>query len=99
MLVYYRKPLPVAVPRYDHRMQELRHITTDPAVMGGKARIRGMRVTVGMIVEAVASGRSNTDLLADFPYLEEDDIREALTYAASLAQGREVQMASCLKSY
>ncbi len=66
---------------------------------GGKARIRGMRVTVGMIVEAVASGRSITDLLADFPYLEEEDIREALTYAASLAQGREVQMASCLKSY
>ncbi len=62
--------------------------------MSGKACIRGMRVTVGMIVEAVAAGRSIADLLADFPYLEEEDIREALAYAASLAQGREVQLAS-----
>jgi uncharacterized protein (DUF433 family) len=75
-------------------VQELRRITIDPAVMSGKACIRGMRVTVGMIVEAVAAGRSIADLLADFPYLEEEDIREALTYAASLAQGREVQLAS-----
>jgi len=62
-------------------MQELRRITIDPTVMGGKACIRGMRVTVGMIVDAIAAGRSFTDLLADFPYLEEEDIREALTYA------------------
>jgi uncharacterized protein (DUF433 family) len=75
-------------------VQELRRITIDPAVMGGKACIRGMRVTVGMIVEAVAARRNVADLLADFPYLEEEDIREALTYAASLAQGREVQLAS-----
>jgi uncharacterized protein (DUF433 family) len=66
----------------------------NPAVMGGKACIRGMRVTVGMIVEAVGAGRSIENLLADFPYLEEEDIRQALTYAASLAQGREVQLAS-----
>ncbi len=75
-------------------MQELPRITVDPAVMTGKPCIRGMRVTVGMIVEAVASGRSVSDLLADFPYLEEEDIREALTYAARLAQGREIQFAS-----
>jgi len=62
--------------------------------MGGKPRIRGMRVTVGMIVEAIAVGRSVPDLLADFPYIEEDDIREALSYAARLAQGREIQLAS-----
>ncbi len=53
-----------------------------------------MRVTVGMIVEAIAVGRSSADLLADFPYLEEEDIREALSFAASLAQGREVRLAS-----
>ena len=75
-------------------MQELRRITIDPEVMGGKPCIRGMRVTVGMIVEAVAAGRTVQDLLADFPYLEEQDIREALSYAASLAQGREVRLAS-----
>src|SRR5260370_39236846 len=46
--------------------------------MGGKPCIRGMRVTVGMIVEAIASGRTFEDLLADYPYLEEQDIRERL---------------------
>jgi uncharacterized protein (DUF433 family) len=61
--------------------------------MGGKPCIRGMRVTVGMIVEAIAAGRSVPDLLADFPYLEEEDIREALCYAARLAQGREIRLA------
>ena len=61
--------------------------------MGGKPCIRGMRVTVGMVVESVAAGRTVPELLADFPYLEEEDIREALTYAASLAQGREVRLA------
>lgn len=81
-------------PGYDEDVQELRRITVDPAVMGGKPCIRGMRVTVGMIVEAMAAGRSIPELLADFPYLEEQDIREALAYAASLAQGREVRLAS-----
>jgi uncharacterized protein (DUF433 family) len=80
--------------RYDEYVQELRRITIDPAVMGGKPCIRGMRVTVGMIVEAISAGRNIPDLLADFPYLEEADIREALAYAASLAQGREVRLAS-----
>ncbi len=46
--------------------------------MGGKPCIRGMRVTVGMIVEALGAGRSEAELLADFSYLEEADIREAL---------------------
>jgi len=53
-----------------------------------------MRVTVGMIVEALAAGRSVEDLLNDFPYLENQDIREALAYAANLAQGREFPLAS-----
>ena len=53
-----------------------------------------MRVTVGMIVEALAAGRTVQDLLADFSYLEEQDIREALAYAAGLAQGREFSLAS-----
>ena len=75
-------------------MQELRRITVDPAIMGGKPCVRGMRVTVGMIVESIAAGRSLADLLADFPYLEAEDIREALSYAASLAQGRDVRLAS-----
>ncbi len=53
-----------------------------PKVMGGKPCIRGTRVTVGMIVSELAAGRSIEELLADFPYLEEADIREALAYAA-----------------
>ena len=75
-------------------MQRPQRISTDPQVMGGKPCIRGMRVTVGMILEALAAGRSVEDLLSDFPYLEEQDIREALAYAAGLAQGREFPLAS-----
>ena len=62
--------------------------------MGGKPSIRGMRVTVGMVVEALAAGRTTDDLLTDFPYLEEEDVREALAFAAILAQGREFPLAS-----
>ncbi len=65
----------------------------DPEVMGGKPCIRGMRVTVSMIVEALASGRTIEELLADFPYIEELDIREALGFAARLAQGHEIPLA------
>jgi uncharacterized protein (DUF433 family) len=82
------------VLRYHEHVQELRRITVDPDVMGGKPCVRGMRVTVGMIVESIAAGRTVKELLDDFPYLEEQDIREALVYAASLAQGREVHLAS-----
>ena len=69
--------------RYDHHVQRLSRITFNPEVMGGKPCIRGMRVTVGMIVEALSAGRTPEQLLADFPYLEEQDIREALAFAAS----------------
>ncbi len=75
-------------------MEWFQRITMDPNVMGGKPCIRGMRVTVGMIVEAVAAGRTTEQLLTDFPYLEEADIRDALSFAARLAQGREVLLAS-----
>ncbi len=63
-------------------MKQLTRITFDPAVMGGKPCIRGLRVTVGAIVGLVASGYSTTDILKAYPYLEEEDIREALAYAA-----------------
>ncbi len=75
-------------------MQELKRITIDSEVMGGKPCIRVMRVTVGMIVEAIAAGRTVPELLQDFPYLQDEDVREALVYAASLAQGHDVRMAS-----
>jgi uncharacterized protein (DUF433 family) len=53
-----------------------------------------MRVTVGMIVEALAAGRTIERLLSDFPYSDEPDIREALAFAARLAQGNEIRHAS-----
>jgi len=75
-------------------VQQFRRITIDTEMMGGKPCIRGMRVTVGMVVEALSTGRTIEELLADFPYLEEPDIREALAFAASLAQGHDVSIAS-----
>lgn len=61
---------------------QLSRITFDPQVMGGKPCIRGLRVTVGTIVGLVASGRSTAEILQAYPYLEEDDVRQALAYAA-----------------
>lgn len=63
------------------KFPELDRITIDPNVMGGKPCIRGMRVTVGAIVGLVASGASDREILELYPYLEENDIRAALTYA------------------
>lgn len=74
-------------------MVQLDRITQDPNVMGGKACIRGMRVTVGMIVGQIGAGRSVDDVLADYPYLEREDILQALRYAAWRAEEREVELA------
>ena len=63
-------------------MDLLKRITRDPAVMGGKPCIRGMRVTVGAILGLLAAGRSHEEILRTYPYLEPDDIRAALSYAA-----------------
>ena len=70
-------------------MKQVTRITFDPKVMGGKPCIRGMRVTVGTIVGLVASGHSNAEILAAYPYLDEPDIHEALAYAAWRLEERE----------
>ena len=70
----------------------LNRITLDPEIMGGKPCIRGMRVTVGTVVGLVASGHSTRDILEAYPYLEEDDIKEALTYAAWRVEEIEVPL-------
>ena len=62
--------------------KKLPRITFDSSIMGGKPCIRGMRVTVGMIVGLVASGYSFDKILKSYPYLEEEDILESLSYAA-----------------
>ena len=61
-------------------------ITFDPRILGGRAGIRGMRIPVSVIVGQIAHGASWDEVLADYPDLEAEDIRQALAYAAWLAQ-------------
>lgn len=75
-------------------MKQLNRITQQPDIMGGKACIRGMRVTVGMIVGQISAGRSINELLVNYPYLEREDIMQALRYAAWRTEEREVVLAS-----
>lgn len=71
-------------------MKELTRITLDPAVMGGKPCIRGLRITVGTILGLLAAGRSREEILKAYPYLESEDIDQALAYAAWRVEEREV---------
>jgi uncharacterized protein (DUF433 family) len=75
-------------------MAQLDRITQQPDVMGGKACIRGMRVTVGMVLSQIGAGNSIEDVLIDFPYLEREDIMQAIRYAAWRAEEREVKLAN-----
>jgi uncharacterized protein (DUF433 family) len=75
-------------------MTQLDRITQRPDVMGGKACIRGMRVTVGMIVGQIGAGYSVDAILVDYPYLEREDIMQALRYAAWRADEREVMLSN-----
>ena len=71
-------------------MEQLNRITQQPDVMGGKACIHGLRVTVGMVVGQIGAERSIDVVLTDYPYLEREDILQALRYAAWRAEEREV---------
>lgn len=73
-------------------MKNFERITLDPAVMGGKPCIRGLRVTVGTVVGLVASGYSQQEIVALYPYLEADDIVEALRFAAWRAEEVELPL-------
>lgn len=73
-------------------MNPIKRITFDPAVMGGKPCIRGMRVTVGMILGLLAAGRTEQEILKAYPYLEPEDLREALAYAAWRVEEIEVPL-------
>lgn len=74
-------------------IEPLDRITRNPAVMGGKACIRGMRVTAGMIVRQIGSGTSIEDLLDAYPYIEREDVMQALLYAGWLASGYDSDLA------
>jgi uncharacterized protein (DUF433 family) len=69
-------------------------ITFNAAVMGGKPCIRGLRVTVGTIVGLIAVGRSQEEILRAYPYLEPDDVRAALAYAAWRSEERDLPLAT-----
>jgi uncharacterized protein (DUF433 family) len=66
-------------------LQGLDRITFDPNVMAGRACIRGMRVTVNLVLNLLANGMTSADIMASYPYIEEDDISQSLRYAAWLA--------------
>jgi len=74
-------------------MKNLTRITFDSKKMGGKPCIRGMRVTVGTVVGLIASGHSFEEILRAYPYLEEEDLRESLRYAAWRVEEIEVPLA------
>jgi uncharacterized protein (DUF433 family) len=73
-------------------MDELDRITHNPLVMGGRACIRGMRITAGMIVGQIAGGATIDELLAEYPDLEREDVMQALGYAAWRLQERELPL-------
>lgn len=73
-------------------MNHLSRITLDPTVMGGKACIRGLRVTVGTILGLLAAGRTREEILKAYPYLEPEDIDQSLEYAAWRVEEKEVTL-------
>jgi uncharacterized protein (DUF433 family) len=75
-------------------MNALPRITMDPNTMGGKPCIRGLRVTVGTVVGLLAAGRSAQEILAAYPYLEPEDIQQALAYAAWRVEEIELPLKS-----
>lgn len=75
-------------------MKDFDRITHDPQRMGGRPCVRGLRVTVGMLVGQIGAGRSIEELLADYPYLEREDFLQALRYAAWRAEERDIPLAA-----
>jgi len=72
-------------------MKPFDRITFDPNVMGGRARIRGMRITVSLIVNLVANGMTTEEIIEAYPYLEPEDIRQAIKYLESQENTREFE--------
>lgn len=79
---------------YGYRVDTFDRITRSVAVMGGKPCIRGMRVTVGMIVGLVAAGKTTAEILDAYPYLEAEDITQALGYAAWRVEEIEIPISA-----
>ena len=75
-------------------MKQSDRITMDPEVMGGKPCIRGMRVTVGTVVGVMASGKAIEEVLTAYPYIEREDVLQALTYAAWRSEEKDLPLVS-----
>jgi uncharacterized protein (DUF433 family) len=75
-------------------MKNLERITLNPDIMGGKPCIKGLRMTVGTIIGLLASGQTTEDVLKMYPYLQREDIMEALSYAAWRSEEIEVPLAT-----
>ncbi|MCL2126331.1 MAG: DUF433 domain-containing protein, partial [Oscillospiraceae bacterium] len=78
----------------DDMYEQLTRITHNSDVMGGKACIKGTRVTVGMILTLISEGKTIKELLDDYPYLENEDVMQAIAYAAWIVDGREAVIIS-----
>ena len=81
------------VGAFQEEKMSFTRITFNPEIMGGKACIRGMRISVSTIVGLVAAGRNRDEILEAYPYLVKGDIREALEYAAWRLEERELPLA------
>jgi uncharacterized protein (DUF433 family) len=68
-------------------MHDLERITSDPQVMGGRACVRGMRVTISLVLNLIASGMTVEQIVNEYPYLEAEDVQQALRYAVWLVEG------------
>ena len=75
-----------------HMNQRLARIVIDPNICFGKACIRGTRIWVSLILDFLASGMTNEDILAEYPQLEKEDIQAALAYGAEMARDRYVEI-------
>ena len=71
-------------------MKVFKRITSNPKVMGGRACVRGMRITVSVVLSLIASGMKYEEILRDYPYLELEDIHECLRYASWLTREDEL---------
>ena len=89
----YRLRFAIILGMYIGDLDDRERITRNPAVMGGKPCIRGLRVTVGMVVGLLATGRSVPEILLAYPYLEESDVRAALAYAAWRSEEFDIALA------
>jgi uncharacterized protein (DUF433 family) len=82
MLIRPRQRLILAVVM----IAQFDRVTVDPDRLGGKPCIRGLRISVGMVVQMVAAGKTTEGIISEYPYLEAEDVRQALAYSAALAE-------------